>query len=412
MMKCKYCGHEMPDGMLRCENCGQDVRIVPDYNPLDDVLEAQVKGSMDGTSTPLDDYEYKAEVSHSDRRRRNAGSTTSGRRTSTGKNGANQTERERRRRQAERRKALRRKRRRMVLGILFVFLILSGVLLYVLYQNSYAGQVKKGNKAALEQNFDEAIAYYQRAIEKNPERPEAYTGLAKIYILESDEQKAEDLFLNAVEKYPQNTELYDAAIKFYISIGEEMKVSELLEDAENSVRGELKEYISNVPEFSLDDSKTYDDVQQLTLTSSGKEIYYTDDGTDPTVETGKKYTEPLQIGEGETTIKAISVNDAGIPSLAESRTYEVKFPIEDAPAVSPSTGQYDTAMKITINVPEGYTAYYTMGAEDVEDPSTSSTMYTEPIEMPEGTTIFKAILVNAKGRSSAVTTRNYELIYE
>lgn len=152
-----------PDGMLRCENCGQDVRIVPDYNPLDDVLEAQVKGSMDGTSTPLDDYEYKAEVSHSDRRRRNAGSTTSGRRTSTGKNGANQTERERRRRQAERRKALRRKRRRMVLGILFVFLILSGVLLYVLYQNSYAGQVKKGNKAALEQNFDEAIAYYQRA---------------------------------------------------------------------------------------------------------------------------------------------------------------------------------------------------------------------------------------------------------
>ena len=89
---------------------------------------------------------------------------------------------------------------RMVLGILFVFLILSGVLLYVLYQNSYAGQVKKGNKAALEQNFDEAIAYYQRAIEKNPERPEAYTGLAKIYILESDEQKAEDLFLNAVEK--------------------------------------------------------------------------------------------------------------------------------------------------------------------------------------------------------------------
>ena len=206
--------------------------------------------------------------------------------------------------------------------------------------------------------------------------------------------------------------MYDAAIQFYISIGEEMKVSELLEDAENSVRGELKEYISNVPEFSLDDSKTYDDVQQLTLTSSGKEIYYTDDGTDPTVETGKKYTEPLQIGEGETTIKAISVNDAGIPSLAESRTYEVKFPIEDAPAVSPSTGQYDTAMKITINVPEGYTAYYTMGAEDVEDPSTSSTMYTEPIEMPEGTTIFKAILVNAKGRSSAVTTRNYELIYE
>ena len=77
--------------------------------------------------------------------------------------------------------------------------------------------------------------------------------------------------------------------------------------------------------------------------------------------------------------------------------------------MTPSTGQYDSATEITINVPDGYTAYYTM---DETEPSTSSTMYTGPIEMPEGTTIFKAILVNAKGRTSAITTRNYELTYE
>ena len=125
MMKCKYCGHKIPDGMLRCDRCGQEVRIVPDYNPLDDVLEAQIKGSMDGTSSPLDDYEYRVDASGSNSRRQNATSmqrtnagrytdaanrtnvrrsTNSGRWTNTGRNSVNQSERERKRRQAEKKK--------------------------------------------------------------------------------------------------------------------------------------------------------------------------------------------------------------------------------------------------------------------------------------------------------------------
>ena len=81
-------------------------------------------------------------------------------------------------------------------------------------------------------------------------------------------------------------------------------------------------------------------------------------------------------------------------------------PIEDAPAVSPSTGQYEEPMKIEIKVPEGYTAYYTM---DGSTPTTASTKYTGPINMPEKDTLFKAIIVNAGGRASGVTTRNYIL---
>lgn len=87
------------------------------------------------------------------------------------------------------------------------------------------------------------------------------------------------------------------------------------------------------------------------------------------------------------------------------KTYTVELPIEDAPAVSPSTA-YESATQIEIKVPEGYEAYYTM---DKSDPTTASTKYVGPIDMPEGETIIKAILVNAKGRTSGVTTRNYVL---
>ena len=49
-MKCRYCGQEIPEGVLYCENCGQEVRIVPDYNPLDDMLAQQIVGSINGNA--------------------------------------------------------------------------------------------------------------------------------------------------------------------------------------------------------------------------------------------------------------------------------------------------------------------------------------------------------------------------
>ena len=58
-MRCTNCGSEIPEGQLYCKRCGKEVRIVPDYNPLDDVLAAQVKGGIDGGDRPLDDYDYE-----------------------------------------------------------------------------------------------------------------------------------------------------------------------------------------------------------------------------------------------------------------------------------------------------------------------------------------------------------------
>ena len=147
-------------------------------------------------------------------------------------------------------------------------------------------------------------------------------------------------------------------------------------------------------------------MQQLTLTAeSGYKIYYTKNKKKPTTRS-HKYKEPIQIEEGDTTIYAIAVNKQGVPSLPVKKSYTVELPIEDAPAVSPSTGQYNSAQEIVIKVPDGYEAYYTT---DKSDPTTDSTKYTGPIEMPAGETLFKAVLVNAKGRVSGVTTRNYVL---
>ena len=172
----------------------------------------------------------------------------------------------------------------------------------------------------------------------------------------------------------------------------------------------MNDYVSSAPEFSLKEG-TYDEVQQVTWTSAtGGTIYYTTDGSDPT-ESSTEYKEAVLLqSEGDTEIRAIAVNKKGIPSAVSSAKYSIEFPLVDAPAVSPSTGQYSTATQITITVPDGYTAYYTM---DGSTPTASSEKYTDPIDMPENSqTTFSAILVNDKnGKATEVTTRNYITTY-
>lgn len=436
-MKCRRCGAVMPEGMLRCTKCGTDIRIVPDYNPLDDVLAAQVKGAIDGSEAPLDNYEYESEERRESRSRRtgetgyvsrgtavrkSAGNT--GRTGRTGRTGAmgysGSTSRgpydstgrrpmtpEQRRRQAERKRARRRKRRLRALIILIMILILAAAIGVVFYLFSYKGQVRKGYKFLQNREYNEAEDYFHRAINRKPKKAEAYQGLTEVYLAQDNAEKAETTLLNAVEKYSDSAAVYEACFFFYTAIKKEGEIPLLLDEARVDVAHKLSDYSAAVPGFSLDDGETFDDVQQLSLESSEKAVYYTTDGTDPFYsDTRIEYKEPIQISEGETVIKAISVNKKNIPSLTVTKTYTVELPIESAPAISPSTGQYDEPKEITIVVPDGYTAYYTM---DNSEPTENSEVYTGPVSMPEGSTIFKAVLINGKGRPSGVTTRNYEL---
>ena len=52
-MRCTHCGADIPDDQMFCPVCGAEVQIVPDYNPLDDVLAREVRGSVEGATRPL-----------------------------------------------------------------------------------------------------------------------------------------------------------------------------------------------------------------------------------------------------------------------------------------------------------------------------------------------------------------------
>ena len=397
-MKCRYCKAEIPEGELYCKKCGREVQIVPDYNPLEEMLTAQIQLDGNEQESELDQY------INQNRRNNNRTGQTAGR--NTGSTGRMLTEKERRKRQsakAARKKALRRKRR-IVLLIMALIVVLAGAGFYVIYQNSYNGIMKKAQKAAQSKDYTTAEAYYKQAISKNTKKADAYTGLADVYLSQDKTDEGTTLFEEAVSKQSGNVELYKACMDFYLKSDQNMEIPELLDSVSDSMLEKLSDYVVDEPKFSLEDSTTYDDVQKLLLTADKDTIYYTTDGTDPDLSSTKYTSEGIQISEGETTIKAIAVNKKGVPSSISKKIYTVEFPVEDAPAVSPSTGQYDEAVQIEVKVPEGYTAYYTT---DGTDPTTASTKYTGPIDMPKGETLFKVVLVNGKGRMSGITTRNY-----
>ena len=52
-MICRHCGATIPDDQMVCPECGAEVQIVPDYNPLDDVLAREVRGSVEGATRQI-----------------------------------------------------------------------------------------------------------------------------------------------------------------------------------------------------------------------------------------------------------------------------------------------------------------------------------------------------------------------
>lgn len=454
-MICRHCGADIPDDQMVCPRCGAEVQIVPDYNPLDDVLAREVKGSVEGATRQIQtddirryrrgsssqnvnatrvlspgemdrirrDRRYGEQKQDADQGRRNTDELRRQRQTAVNvqhsRQGTGQMRRPRqstgdlkRQRQQKRLEAAKRKRRNLLIT-LFVILALIAAGVIIVYQNSYTGMIRKGYNAIQSRDYAAAERYFDRAVIKDKSRPEAYVGHAEIYIDQDDLDSAEEVFQDAIQTQPSNVKLYQAAIDFYMDTEQAAKISELLQDCEDeTVLDAVADYISSAPEFSPEEG-TFEEVQEITLTSeTGGDIYYTLDGSDPSAESGTKYTEPILLqDEGEFEIRAVAVNARGIPSVVSSGTYVIQFPIVDAPAVTPSTGQYSQPQQITITVPDGYTAYYTM---DGTTPTASSTRYTGPVMMPENAqTIFMAVLVNDNnGKTTEATTRNYITLSE
>ena len=161
--------------------------------------------------------------------------------------------------------------------------------------------------------------------------------------------------------------------------------------------------VAATPSFSPT-AGTFTAAQMVTLSdaTTGATIYYTTDGSTPTV-TSASYSAPIAV-TATATIKAMAAAAGYSNSVVASGTFTISLPVAAAPTFSPAPGPYTSTQSVSLADSTAEAAiYYTT---DGSTPTISSTLYSAPIAVSSNTTI-QAIGAAPGYANSAVATGTY-----
>lgn len=370
-MKCPKCGYELTEGHLYCDNCGEEIRIVPDFEP-------EIEKEMNETLSSLF-VELTEEKEHEE----------------------------------EPAQVSVKKQRRVILSVC-CFLVVAGICIwgnYMYRTYSITYQIEKAKEYAAEEEYTLAITYLERAHEIEPQRADILFSIADYYYIQGKYEMAVITLAEIIDNpnLYMETEVesaYDKTISVYKGMGEYQAINELLLACKDEeIVTTFQQYIAKAPEFSYVEG-SYEEVIPLKLSAntSGK-IYYTLDGTTPN-ENSEVYTAPIFLETGSYTVTAYFENDYGIKSDTVANTYRIDLAVPAPPEVSVYSGDYEEPYMIEVTAAEGCSIYYTT---DSSDPTPDSFPYTAAIPMPLGKSVYKFIAVSPEGVVSDTIIRTYKL---
>lgn len=289
-MRCPKCGAELPEGFLYCEKCGEEIHVVPDYDPSLDVAIG-----VEGNAEPIEQIVPKKKTL------------------------------------ADRKRA-----HQFVLAALIAVLSLAVIILIIAtrvniaHEQSATWQIAMAEKYRKIGEYSKAITCYSKAIALEQDDVGLLTDIAEVYFLKNDVAWYE-VTLKQILNHPEATDAQrkwarEMLIPLMIKKGDFETVYKLLKDSgDDNLIATYQEYVAPKPSFSLMEG-TYEDIQSLSITSYAEgKIYYSMDGTVPG-ETSKLYTMPIVLDFGTVTIKACLINSYGVKSDIAEATYVIRLP--------------------------------------------------------------------------------------
>lgn len=380
-MNCKYCGYKLSDDAAYCPSCGREVRLVADYQVFGDSLspqeeqQGQKKASSKTTVSP------------------------------------DAISREIKKQRAEK-KRKKKKTQRIIMITIAVIVIVAAVIGWRVHktymeEHSLEYQLSAAESAFSNGKYDEAYTAVQKAIDIDTTSEDAWLLKADILYAQKEYEKAESVLKKIVSQYPTNTTAYSTLIRVYEAMDEPDKIADLFASCTDlTIRDKFSAYICNAPTATPDGGNFTDYVSVTLSGDDDAKIYYTTDGTEPSETNGTLYSEPIELPEGSTKLKAVAVNEKKIKSDVVTQEYSILYPVPDTPKIAPSSGKFTAGMDTTIQVivPDGCTAYYAFDQKPTEK---TGKKYTGPVDMPDGEHTFYAILVNAYGKSSYAASAVY-----
>lgn len=384
-MKCPKCGGEILAGSLYCETCGEDIHIVPDFEPE---VESSIHESMNGLLLDISEQKTTNDT------QKNVFSNLKNQKTNSLKN-----------------------RIALIVGtavttFFLIACIFGGIYLY--HHNSLKYQLEKAEQCMNLKEYEKAISYYERALLIDYDNVSVKFLLSDMYYNMGRKNDAvsmlsEVAFSSLEDENVTFEDLMNAYTKIISIYREEenyVAIRDLLNKCDNTdIFTTFQEYAAMEPNYSYDEGQ-YDSIIPLKLTSTTKgTIYYTLDGSSPT-ENSNIYTTPIFLESGDYTVSAVFVNQYEIASEVVTKRYYISVLKPDIPEVLLESGKYDHPMMIEIEVPEGYEVYYSTNGEE---PTNTSTLYTKPVPLPIGDSSFQFVTFDENGLFSDVVIKNYKL---
>lgn len=386
-MKCTKCGADLKEGCLYCSVCGHEVQMVSGYSVLEDEYLRSILTETNSAQT-------------SNRTNDNSSAASDAAKTA---------------KEPLQKKKVNNKIPIIIVSCLLLILVIAGisVKVYVDYKNSnsYDYQMEMAAQELADLNLENAISYYENALVIRPQDLTARLAMADIYMQEKDYDSAMVLLMEVINLDASNKDAYARLINIYAVREEYEKLKELAKDVTDAeILMLFDNYLVAAP-VVYPDAGAYDSYITVTLLSIDEvDIYYTMDGTDPSAENGKLYSgKGIELdSSGNYQIKAVCCDEHGILSDIVERNYKVTAKPPAYPEVFPDGGTFTELSYVTIEAQEDCTVYYTW---DGTDPIYTSSVYLEPIEIPEGNNVLSIVVVdNRSGLRSEIYRANF--IYE
>ena len=231
----------------------------------------------------------------------------------------------------------RKKRGKLITLLCVIGVVVIGVIVGIViwlstnpFESPAAEALALGDKYLEELDYAHAVASFTKATEIDPNNKDAYLGLAQSYNGLEEYAQAEATYQQLLELDEKNTVAYRELAELYLRQQKLTEAKELLEKAsglvdDESIRALYEETSPQAPTFSVAPG-AYDTRQAVSLVPAkeGHIIYYTLDGTTPTIDS-LVYNEPIILRNGQTTIKAIAVSSYGFVSEETTGAYTINL---------------------------------------------------------------------------------------
>ncbi len=310
-MKCPNCGKELKTGQLYCENCGYEIQIVPDYDPLDELLIGQ--------DEPAEKLVSEQEPALKEEKRNRP-----------------RDKEENPRGTEKKHMGLRKKWLLCSGGLLLCAAVFGFSYFFTTRDNNYSYQLRRGRALTEDGKYEEAIPYLEHAqalqegMEGAGTEPLEYLAYAYAYTGENELAAAAMESAIEMEEAARGdnynlSELYRKYMEVLNLTGQTEQISRVIEECSYpDIREALLPYRIEKPACSVQEG-TYSYYLRLELSAEYGTIYYTLDGSMPTAES-TPYEKPIELREeGETLLSAVAVNEMGMVSDPLVLVYKLEF---------------------------------------------------------------------------------------